>query len=88
MAKNGVREISESYTQVWKDGEQVGSIVGDELKMVKGNKPKLESDNSWSMRDELVGLGYTIKDVRVSIYEPITKPSMSACGSLSDLTAG
>lgn len=87
MPKQGVREISESYTQVWKDGEQVGSIIGDELKMSKGKKPALESDNSWSMRDELVGLGYTIKEVRVSIYEPITKPSLGGSGSLSDLTS-
>ena len=85
MPKQGVREISESYIQVWKDGEQVGSIVGDELKMAKGSKPKLESTYSYEMRDELVGMGYTIKDVRVSIYEPITKPSMNANGSLSDL---
>ena len=85
MPKQGVREISESYTQVWKDGEQVGSLVGDELKWNKGQKPKLESTYSYEMRDELVGMGYTIKEVRVSIYEPITKPSMSGGGSLSDL---
>ena len=71
MPKSGEETTRRNYTKIYKDGELVGEMIKSKYSAIKGSKPKLKSDNEWEMKDELVGLGYTIKDVSIVVEKPI-----------------
>ena len=63
MARSGEQSTYIEFTQIYKDSEMVGEIVGGEYTSIKGKKPTLKGDSEWEMRDELVSMGYEIVEI-------------------------
>ena len=82
MARSGEQTTRQDFTQIYKGSELVGEMIGNKYTSIKGSEsPKLKSDNEWEMKDELISLGYTIKEVNIVIRKPIN----SSIDMLQDL---